>query len=342
MRVVTVHRLLLGALAALTAVIVARARVAPSAPAQPVVIEVTDAIPRGASLLVTVNLAAWHGSELGRSIFGATREVTPLGEVRRACAGDPMAAVRVVALAVPSRSLATPDADLELGLAAAGDLDAGAVADCAAAIVRLHGGDPVRAPIGGFLAVRDRDGASEGEVAVRDGGPVLLSGGRYLRDMIDATEGRVPSMRSEPRHRELRDEVGTDAALVATWLVPTEGEALTGTITEVPADELDHVRAVAASFRLAPRPHLRVLVWCDAEAPCRDLASSLDARLREASGPVAQAWLGFDPRERARVATDGKRLTLAITLEADEARRLVELGLRAWSSRGPDGAAQQP
>ncbi|HOU94457.1 MAG TPA: hypothetical protein PLU22_25575, partial [Polyangiaceae bacterium] len=54
------------------------------------------------------------------------------------------------------------------------------------------------------------------------------------------------------------------------------------------------------------------------------------------------AWLGFDPGQRARVTADGDRVTLAVTLEPDEAQRLVELGLRAWSPRGADGAAQQP
>jgi hypothetical protein len=124
---------------------------------------------------------------------------------------------------VPSRALAGPEAEVELGLAAVGDFDAAAVADCAAAIVRLHGGDPVRTTLGGFLTVRDRGGASEGEVAARDGGPVLLSGGRYLRDMIDAAEGRSPSLRSEARHRALREAVGVDAALVVSWIAPRRG-----------------------------------------------------------------------------------------------------------------------
>ncbi len=338
MRVVTVHRLLFAVWAALATVMVVRARLAPAIAPRRAPVDVTDVIPSGAALLVTADLLAWRGSQLGRSIFGAT----PLGEVERACAGDPTGAARAVAFAVPSRALARPDAELELGLAATGDFDADAVADCATAIVRLHGGDPVRATLGSFVAVRDRDGASEGEVAVRDGGPVLLSGGRYLRDMIDTTEGRTPSLRSEARHRALREAVGFDAALVATWIAPAEGDALVEAITDAPADELDHVRAVAARLRLAPRLDLRVLLWCDAEAPCRDLARSLDARLRDASAPVAQAWLGFDPGQRARVTADGDRVTLAVTLEPDEAKRLVELGLRAWSPRGADGAAQQP
>lgn len=342
MRVVTVHRLLLFFWAALATVIVVRARLAPEPASRPVVMGVTDAIPGEASLLVTVDLAAWRGSEVGRAIGEAPQEATPLGEVRRACVGDPTAGVRAVALGVPSRALASPDADLELGLAAVGDLDAGAVANCAAAIVRLHGGDPVRAPVGSFLAVRDRDGASEGEVAVRDGGPVLLSGGRYLRDMIDAAEGRAPSVASDPRHHELRTAVGGEAAVVASWVAPTTGEALAGAFAGAPADDLDHVRAVAAGLQLAPGLEVRVLIWCDAEAPCQSLAASLDARLREATGPIAELRLGFDPRARTRVESSGERLTLTLRLEPNEARRLVELALSAWSPRGADGAAQQP
>ncbi len=338
MRVVTLHRLLLAFWAVVAAVVVVRARLAPATTPRRASIDVTEVFPSGAALLLTADLSAWRDSELGRAIFSAT----PLGEVERACVGDPTAPARAVALAVPSRALAGPEAEVELGLAAVGDFDAAAVADCAAAIVRLHGGDPVRTTLGGFLTVRARGGASEGEVAARDGGPVLLSGGRYLRDMIDAAEGRSPSLRSEARHRALREAVGVDAALVVSWIAPAEGEALVEAVTDAPVDALDHVRAIAARIRLVPRFDLRVLLWCDTAAPCHDLARALNARLQDASSPVARAWLGFDLGQRARVTADGDRVTLAVSLEPGEARRLVELGLRAWSPRGADGATQQP
>jgi hypothetical protein len=207
--------------------------------------------------------------------------------------------------------------------------------------MQRRGGTPTRTTVGGFVSVRDRNGVSEGELAVRDDGLALLSGGRYLRDMVDAAGGRLASAAGDADHRALRAAIGTDSALIATWVVPVDQPGWQVAVAGVSESDLDHVRAAALAIRLSAAVRLRALVQCDEEAPCRRLAATLEQRLREASGPLTRLWLGFDPT-RVRVDAAGKRVTLSLALTVDEARALAERALPALSADGADRAPQQP
>ena len=73
--------------------------------------------------------------------------------------------------------------------------------------------------------------ATGGEIAVRKGGPVLLGAGTYLRAMIDAAEGRTPTIRSSVAHTHLAREIGRAALRVTVVLTPEQRRTLDAELT---------------------------------------------------------------------------------------------------------------
>ncbi|MBN2195719.1 MAG: hypothetical protein JW751_23060 [Polyangiaceae bacterium] len=343
MRIATVHRLVLLFFVTLTvtAVVWSVEDRPPREPA-PDGGGARAAIPTGAAVVVWVDVEGWRRSGLAAALFGAVGGEGPLDEVAEVCARDPTAGVRELAFAIPRHAAGTREEGPEFGLAASGDLAAEAVADCATAILRRRGADPSHQRVGGFVTVRDRRRSSKGEVAARDGGPALLSGGNYLRDMIETAEGRFPSVIDEPAHRELNEAVGEKAALVATVLLPTSPDRWPDAIPGVSASDLDHVRGIALGVRLLPPVIARALVICDEEPPCRGLAATIRNRLDAANGPLTRRWVGFNLPTRVRIQATARHVTAELSLSPEEAKRLVELGKDLWSPAGSDGPRQEP
>src|SRR5437773_541082 len=89
-----------------------------------------DAIPSGALLLATADLAALRASPVGAPFLHEGREIPGLGKVRDVCGFDPIDTLTEVALAIP----AAGDAG-EFGLSAAGDVDADALVACASKVI---------------------------------------------------------------------------------------------------------------------------------------------------------------------------------------------------------------
>ena len=77
----------------------------------------------------------------------------------------------------------------DFGLIASGKIDEKALITCASKVIEGRGGMPSVTTIGSFRTVRDTSlSEGGGEIAVRDGGPLLLGAGSYLRAMIDTAE----------------------------------------------------------------------------------------------------------------------------------------------------------
>jgi hypothetical protein len=72
--------------------------------------------------------------------------------------------------------------------------------------------------VGSFHTVRD-DRLSDGaQIAARDPAPTLVASAALLRRMMDAADGRIPSLRQSDSHRALRARVATDGLVVASWV----------------------------------------------------------------------------------------------------------------------------
>ncbi len=218
-------------------------------------VDIASVIPLGPELLVTADVAALSPAvalELLRAGGGAL-----LG-LRDICGFEPLLGLRRVALAVPARSQATPAAS-DFAFVAQTSLKVEPVLRCAEAVIRKRGGQPVRSSLGRFTSVRDQ-GKPLGEVAIRDDGLFVLSGGQYFRDVVDAANG---------------GGLGDDAARLRTQvhdgirrrLAPS---VLVVTLLPGPTLPLPGVQALGLGLEVGQEVRLRGFVGCAAAAACGD------------------------------------------------------------------------
>lgn len=146
-------------------------------------LDLLSVVPQGAGLLVTADVGALSPEvalDLMRAGGGAL-----LG-LRDQCGFEPLLGLRRVAFAMPFRSEASAAADF--ALIADTSLEPEPVLRCAEQVIQERGGKPVRSSLGAFTSVRDQ-AKPIGEMAIRDDGLFVLSGGQYFRDVIDAANG---------------------------------------------------------------------------------------------------------------------------------------------------------
>lgn len=235
---------------AASAWVVVHERHAPRAvPAPPALL---SAVPTGPALLVTVDVAALGEAaavELLRAGGGAL-----LG-LRETCGFEPLLGLRQVAFALP---LAEPEQAPDFALIAQTALDPEPVLRCAEAVIRKRGGTPVRSALGDLRSVRDQK-KPLGEIAIRDDGLFVLSGGKYFRDVVDAASGRfvadAPARERSQKHAAIRRKL-EPAQLIVTML---DGPGL-----PVPPG----VHSLGASLRVGKELSLRGFIGCHSVAGC--------------------------------------------------------------------------
>ncbi|MGK3988391.1 hypothetical protein WME99_35440 [Sorangium sp. So ce136] len=294
-----------------------------------------DAVPAGALLVATLDLPALRASPAFAPFLREEREIPGLGKVRDVCGFDPLAALTEVAVAIPAAGESG-----DFGLAASGAVQDEALLACASKVIKARGGQPVVSTIGSFRAVRDSSAEGHGEIAVRPGGPILLGGGAYLRAMIDAADGRAPSVGATDAHDAIAREVGEGAARVTVVLTPEQRAELGRELAASGAG-----RSPAASIRsggvgvaLGPEIAVHGVVLCDAEAPCAALGAELRAARDARAEDFATRLIGFGAvLERVAIAAEGKALHARVKLSAEEAGVLVD---RLASLRGLRQPAQ--
>jgi hypothetical protein len=220
--------LLLGLLAGAAALVSRSAREGERTSAAPVIDEAAAILLPDAALFATLDVAALSRTRWGRSALSAALATSAEGE---ACADEEIRKIRRLAFALPFESNArrrSTETGVELALVAEGGFDATGASACAFAVLHRRGGEPARSHVNGFRVVRDRRGS--GELAVRDGGPLIVSGGGYFRELLErwpqqdsprehvALPGVMPSVQ-ERLHRALR-AAAAPAPLLATWVLP--------------------------------------------------------------------------------------------------------------------------
>lgn len=294
-----------------------------------------DAIPEGAMLLLTADLAALRKSDLGRPLFTRRREIPGLGRVDDVCGFDPLDTLEHLALGIPGSGK-----DGDFGLVATGVVASEPLARCAAQVIAARGGRPVETTIGSFRTVRDVSLPEEGgEIAVRQGGPVLLGAGPYLRAMIDTSEGRTQGVFASPVHRRLREQLG-EAAIVVTFVFTSEQRRTIAAELEGaarPAPPIQRLVGVGASAaQIGQSIALRAVATCDDAAACQALATALEGSLRERADDLGLRLLGLAPAlERAKITARGDALELTADLTVDEAESIV---LHLAEGLGPPSA----
>ena len=282
-----------------------------------------DAIPAGALLVATADLAALRASPVGAPFLREGREIPGVGKVRDVCGFDPVDTITEVALAIP----AAGDTG-EFGLVASGAVDADALIACASKVIDARGGHAVTTTLGSFRSVRDAAPASTGgEIAVRKGGPLLLGAGSYLRAMIDAADGQAPSIRTSVAHGFLAREVGNASIRVTVVLSPTLRRTLTDELArnDAAGSPAGSIVAGALGVDLGPSVGLHVVLSCESAFACARLADSLSSARDARVADVGTRIMGFsEVLQRIKITAEGEQVHARVDVPADQATVLAE------------------
>jgi len=234
-------------------------------------IDLLSVVPSGPELLVTADLASLDAPTVG-SLLRAGGDAL-LG-LQGQCGFEPLLGVKRIALAVPFR--ANPEPRLaDFALIAETSLTQQAVLRCAESVIRKRGGKSVRSQLGRFTSLRDQ-AKPEGEIAIRDDGLFVLSGGQYFRDVIDAASGALSS--DQPARLRAELHLAMRRKLAPSQLV----------VTLLPATPpVPGVQALGLGVEVKRELELRGFVGCRTEAACsqaRELALSVKNELTRDPG----------------------------------------------------------
>ena len=263
--------------------------------------QLTEAVPEGPALLVTLDVTAL-GTSAARLLLQSGGD-SLLG-LRELCGFEPLLALRQVALAVPpSAGQATPD----FALIAQTTLESEPALRCAEAVIRKRGGDPARSRLGAFESVRDRK-KPLGEVALRADGLFVLSGGEYFRAVVDAASGArsnddAARLRSAV-HAKVRGNLGRHQIVLSA--LPSDALALPG------------VQALGIGLDIGREVDLRGALYCASVDACRAAQAWLAGVLGDAAKRPELAWVAG-----VRSVQRGAELDVSGRLSSEQLRALV-------------------
>ncbi|HWA73112.1 MAG TPA: hypothetical protein VG937_12275 [Polyangiaceae bacterium] len=286
----------------------------------------------GAALIASLDLGTLRRNVWGRA---ALERLLPSEAKTEACARSALGEVERLVLAIPSAS--SVNADPEFAVLAEGKLQAPAVLECATRVLRARSGEPTLSRQGTFQCLRDKKGL--GELAVRSGGPLILSGGGYFRALLERAEGGpVQNGPREELHLALRRELGS-APLRVTWLLPAGWLEAWLEDPAVKSSPLADVRAVSVRGELDDVVALGAVIAAENDAS----AARIEAFLRAAQVDFRDsldAYLGPGASQQINVARSGSRVELSLRLGTRTlaARWLAETPPAAPSSH-PVGSA---
>lgn len=282
-----------------------------------------DALPDGALLVATADVGALRKSNLFAPILNETGEIPGLGNVKDVCGFDPLEHIADVAMGVPATG-----ADGDFGLVASGKINAESLLSCASKVIEARGGRPVVNPIGSFRTVRDASARAGGaEIAVRDGGPILLGAGTYLRAMIDAADARIPRVTTDVLHERLSREIGAGAMRVTLVLTPEQRRTLNEELARGGAEGSPAAAMIGLGLaaNIDTRVSLSGVVACDMAQPCADLGRTFDTRRASQSDDPLMRLVGAKPLlERMKITAEGTKIAARVDMSSEEAANLVE------------------
>jgi len=203
-----------------------------------------------------------------------------------------------------------------------------AVADCASARIADRGGKASVTNLGSFSSVRDRQ--LPAEIAARDG-LLVLSEGRYLREILDLADGRASEGSELDRlrdhlHTELRRTFGRGAPVLATVVVP-EGWLARAFGPEAEESPLATIRSAAFRVEVGERLGIGAFLGCVSEKDCAEVAAFLKDTSKSVGpllGPEGARLLGAiaigQERERIELHLElsGTDLAVLAALFGDE------------------------
>jgi hypothetical protein len=305
-----------------------------------------EAIPDGAFMLVTVDLAALRSSPLAREVT-SLREVS---DIVQECGFDPIARAKSVAIGVPEK----PDG--VFGIAITTDIPESDLLRCAESVMAARSATP-RITTRGSWTELEQEGVStdtaRAKIAQRAGAPLLVARGDYLATMQATLDGKAaPRNTAHDALRKVALDHEGGAFFVLTAILPKSVRDRLK--DEGPADEhaatMTAILSVsAASMAVTARgDSLDVFaeLRCESDAACSTVRDFIDRKRTEIASKPAARFVGIGAvLEALRLETHGSVLDLSLSApESDIARAARALWSAAFAPSSPppragDGSA---
>ena len=146
----------------------------------------------------------------------------------------------------------------------------------------------------------------------------MVGEGAYFRAMLDAADGRGPTLLGDEAHAALREAVAGHGAISLTFI--TRPGWLTRWVPQDEASEapLGAVRAGALRIDLDPQPRATLLLSCPTPAACSELGKWTDQMATK-----ARAALAIDPVSESKVDVDSAAVRLRIGFDPSKLQRAL-------------------
>ncbi len=313
--------------------------------------DVLSAVPRGAWLLATVDVAGLRSSPAAQAFASAGGVTIPgVGRIVDVCGFEPLAHVTEVALV-------DPEGEGDFGVAFEGDFDEHVLSDCAQKIVVDRSGTPRTERYGSYTLIGDSDRAAtpdaapreaghtlvkRARLAIRKGGPFLVGRGAWLETMIDAVEGKAE--RAAPELLALRSDLlaaggaagGSARQVVVAALLPKAmrdqlksemqsqdsprpSEAYAGVLG------VDRAGFAVATGAAGSTTYFRAELHCETAGDCGAVKGLLEQKRTAAAGRPEARLLGLGQAlDTMAFVAAGTSLDARAELPTDAFVRLVE------------------
>ncbi len=257
-----------------------------------------EAIPKGAFLVVTVDLVKLRASPLAHEL-GSVREVSAVTEE---CGFDPLARAKTIAIGVPEK----PDG--VFGLSITHDLGHDELSKCAERVMSARSAVPSVTLRGSWTVVQQEGILSEAtraKIAFRDGAPLLVARGDYLATMQQTLDGPKPGPSEHDALRKIAEaHGGAQAMLIATALLPKsvrdkiKNELAAEGDTESQKNTMNAILAVNAfALSIASRDASSLDVFaeleCENAGACSTVADFLERKRKALAQDSGARFIGL-------------------------------------------------
>jgi hypothetical protein len=280
-------------------------------------------IPSGSAFVLTAEVRQLRHAPLGELLAIRLGRAGTTAELVKRCGLDPLARLDQLALAVPSAGSAAQEHPEDFGIVAQGRFSAVEILRCASSVITQRGGEAIETQVGKFRSVRDRKQSAE--IAATDG-TLIVSGGSYFRELLDAAEGHASTKRDprDARHAELRRALGP-GTIVATWLLDAHWfDRIAGDDRDARLSSLSALTALGAHIDVTDSAHVLLLIDCTDREGAERVATLL-TQLRSSLHALPLDPALSSLAERVSVSQNGARLTLAVDPTQAELNALLGL-----------------